>query len=256
MIKYSLIILFSFCFLNTFSQKVIKEYWENGNLKFERKCPRIDSIFSFDERKGVNIIQTEISYDSLNFYTKDGYKIDIDSFINLYGSFELNTKSEKKEINKQIKEAKKRKTDEIKALDKLVLGTKKKKIFLDTTKIKLKYFYRVCNRCGFFQKSDTMKAKNSSTVDCNSSINAFYDNQMLDVVKYNFYLINKLNNEFIWCENKGSYITTVIMMLLSKVNAKNENDYEISFKDIYLKDKNNNYFKINEYKNFKLICDK
>ena len=45
--KILVVILFSVFCVNAFSQNVVKEYWENGNLKFERKNVRIDSIYIY-----------------------------------------------------------------------------------------------------------------------------------------------------------------------------------------------------------------
>jgi hypothetical protein len=66
-------------------------------------------------------------------------------------------------------------------------------------------------------------------------------------------LHNKKDEAIFICKNTGNYISTAMRDLFSKVDSDN---FVLSFKNIYLKDKENNYFKINEYQNFKLICDK
>lgn len=253
MIKYSLIIFFSFFFLNAFSQKTIKEYWKNGNLKFERSYPKIDSIYVFDNKTETLKLEIIRSFDSINYFTKSGDMIEIDSFIALYSEFEINTKKEKSNMIKQKRKHDLEVKNELKQLDKLVLKTKKKKVFLDTKKFDLKYFYGEGDICGY--KIDGTKFEKVYHGCYQSTVKAIVDTLVLDIIQFDVVYNNKLKNENILCQSKGSVFTSAMKMLFSKLTEENRIYCEFKFQNIYLKDKYNNYFKINEYKNFKLICD-
>lgn len=236
--------------MNSFSQNEIKEYWENGKLKFERKYPRNDSIYVYYSELDVAKLEIIINYDSIAFYSKDGKIIDIVEFINLYGENETNTTQEKNANLKRIRNDSIAEVKEIKRLDKLVKQTKKRKIFFDISKIEIKLFYGEGDVCG--NKIDGTKFTGNGMSDYVRSIRAVYLNQLLDIVQYDFMLHNKKDEAVFICKNTGNYISTAMRDLFSKVDSDN---FVLSFKNIYLKDKENNYFKINEYKNFKLICD-
>ena len=249
------LILFSIISCSTlFSQNVIKEYWGNGKLKFVRTHPRIDSIYVYDNKTGTSKLEIIRGFDSINYFTKAGDKIEIDSFISLYGEFEINTNKEKSTILKQSKEHDIEVAKEIKRLDKLVLKTKKKKIFLDTTKFDLKYFYGEGDVCG--NKIDGTKFERVYHGCYQSTVKAIVDTLVFDIIQFDVVFSNKLKNENILCQSNRSVFTPAMKMLFSKVTEENRNYCEFIFQDIYLKDKHNNYFKINEYKDFKLFCDK
>lgn len=247
------VILICLC-IHSFSQNgIIKEYWKNGNLKFERKNPRTDSIYITNPKNGKSQLEVITGYDSIFFFTKEGNKIDIDSFITLYGENEINTQKEKLEIKKQNVKYNLEIEKEINRLDKLVLKSKKQKTIIDITKIELKYFYGEGDVCG--NKIDGKKFIKNGMEDYIATIKAIYLNQFIDIIQYDLFVYNKHNDEISIYKNKGNYISTAMKSLILKINSDNKNDYQLTFKNIYLKDQKNNYYKINTYNKFQLFCE-
>ncbi|MCC6583118.1 MAG: hypothetical protein IT271_05400 [Chitinophagales bacterium] len=254
--KYFLIIIFSFFCCNTFSQNVIKEYWDNGNLKFERKYPQKDSIYVTDPMTGKNKIEVFLLYDSLYFYSKDGKEVNIDEFTKLYGDNEINTKQEKLAEVKRKRDDSIEEVKEFKKLDKLVSLTKKKNIPFDSTRIEIKYISGKGNDvCG--NKIDASMPKYMCSY---STIRAFTDLKdsirFYGIVRYQLIITNTKEGVKYKIESSGNIIPQALKSLIAQMTEADIRNFEYEFSNIYLKDKDNNYFKINEYKNFKLICDR
>ncbi|MFN8281644.1 MAG: hypothetical protein U0U67_00415 [Chitinophagales bacterium] len=252
---YFTAILFTFFFLNSFSQKAIKEYWENGNLKFERKYPKKDSIYIVNPITGNTTLEISVIYDSLYFYTKGGKQVSIDSFITLYGENSTKTKIEKRQELKKIKDDSIAQSKEYKKLDKLVLQSKKKNIPFEAAKIQIQYITgRGNDVCG--KMIDVSK---SNCHECRSTIKAFVITkdsvQFYDIVKYELFVANTKNGDRYKFESTGNTIPPSIRSLIAQMTEKDIRDFEYTFSNVYLKDKDNNYFKIDEYKKFKLVCD-
>lgn len=250
---YFSVILIRLC-IHSFSQNgMIKEYWKNGNLKFERKNPRIDSIYVFDNKTGTSKLEIINGFDSVNYFTKTGDKIEIDSFITIYGENESYTEKEKLEIKKQNLKHNLETQKEINRLDKLVLKSKKQKSIIDINKIELKYFYGEGDVCGY--KIEGTKFLKNGMEDYIPTIKAVYLNSLIDIIQYDLFVYNKHKDEIYIYKNKGAYLSPAMKSLLLKINNNNKNDYVFTFKNIYLQDQKNNYYKINTYNKFKLICE-
>lgn len=254
--KYFLIIIFSFFCCNTFSQNVIKEYWENGNLKFERKYPRKDTIFIVNPETGKEKIKIFRGYDSLYFYTKEGKQVDYDEFTKLYGDNEGDTKEEKlaavkKKRNDSIAEVK-----EIKRLDKLALLTNKKKIFLDSSSLKINFINNghldIC-----LNSIPEYEIKYERGADYVSHLAAYelVNNTIVyhDIVRAWLSIYDKIKDDYLLVGITSGPLSIGVRSIFSKMDVDYRSRYVFSLQDIYLKDINNNYFRIKEYK---FICTK
>jgi hypothetical protein len=253
--KILVVILFSVFCVNAFSQNVVKEYWENGNLKFERKNVRIDSIYIYDSNTDVSKLEIMIAYDSISFYSKEGKEIAIDLFIKKYGEYETNTKQEKKDNLKRIKDDSITEVLEIKRLDKLVLATKMKNRYLDESLVNIKMITGNKDVCG-----KVIPGIPETNHFCARPILTIYTTQATSI---NFFTVINADLRVKYKQNDTVYIKILsnsiplwIRSFCSKIENNESIYYEFYFRNIYLKDKNENYFKIDEYKNFKLFCEK